>query len=57
MLYFGSSRKKTTANSEILLIWGWGYNLAVEHLPSMCKALDSIPSIGEKKGNSIDKGL
>lgn len=42
-------------DNEFLLkhTWAWGYSLVVEHLFSMCEALDSVLSIGKELRASL----
>lgn len=42
-------------NTEVAL-WGWAYSSMVEHLPSISKALGSIPST-TKKGNKTTNNV
>jgi hypothetical protein len=34
---------------------GWGFSSVVEHLPSKCKALDSVLNFGKKKDKIIKR--
>jgi hypothetical protein len=65
--WWGSSDRACACKHEVLRLnsltaqkkayCDWGCCSVIEHLPTMCEALASIPSIEEKKKANDDKSL